>query len=160
MTIKPGDTVPEANFMTMTKTGPTPLSGEDVFKGKTVALFSLPGAFTPTCSARHLPGFKQHAQDLRNKGVDAIVCTSVNDVFVLHAWEKDQDTMGDIQMLADGNASFAKALGLDFDGSAFGMGTRGQRFSMLVKDGVATYINVEEPGEFRVSSAEYLLEQL
>jgi len=160
MTIKQGDKLPDANFMTITADGPTPLGSDDVFKGKTIALFSLPGAFTPTCSAQHLPGFKKHAQDLKDKGVDAIVCTSVNDMFVLHAWEKDQGTTGGITMLADGNGTFVKDLGLDFDGSGFGMGTRGQRFSMLVKDGVATHINVEEPGEFRVSSAEYLLEQL
>ncbi|PHR60577.1 MAG: peroxiredoxin [Robiginitomaculum sp.] len=160
MTIKTGEKLPETTFMTMTADGPAPLQASEVFAGKTVALFSLPGAFTPTCSAQHLPGYKEQAQALHDKGVDTIVCTSVNDVFVLHAWEKDQGTMDDIQMLADGNGSFAKALGLDFDGSAFGMGTRGQRFSILVKDGVATHINVEEPGEFRVSSAEYLLEQL
>lgn len=160
MTIQQGDKLPQANFMTITDDGPTPLSNDDVFAGKTVALFSLPGAFTPTCSAQHLPGYKQQAQALRDKGVDTIACTSVNDMFVLHAWEKQQGTIGDIVMLADGNGSFAKALGLDFDGSAFGMGTRGQRFSMLVKDGVATHINVEEPGEFHVSSAQYLLDQL
>ncbi|VAV88649.1 Peroxiredoxin [hydrothermal vent metagenome] len=160
MTIQIGDTLPDANFMTMTEQGPTPLDTDAVFKGKTVALLSLPGAFTPTCSAQHLPGFQQHAKALRAKGVDSIVCTSVNDVFVLHAWEKDQGTSGDITMLADGNGTFVTALGLDFDGSAFGMGRRGQRFSLLVKDGVVTHINIEEPGEFRVSSAEYLLEQL
>jgi len=160
MTIQPGDQLPETQFMTMTKNGPSPLTTTDVFKGKTVALFSLPGAFTPTCSAQHLPGYKEHAGALQAKGVDLIVCTSVNDVFVLHAWEKQQGTIGDIQMLADGNGDFVKALGLDFDGSAFGMGVRGQRFSMLVKDGVVAHINIEEPGEFRVSSAEFLLEQL
>ncbi|MBL4596368.1 MAG: peroxiredoxin [Robiginitomaculum sp.] len=160
MTIKQGDTLPTGSFMTMTENGPTPVSTDELFGGKTVALFSLPGAFTPTCSAKHLPGYKEQAQALHDKGVDTIACTSVNDVFVLHAWEKDQGSHGDIQMLADGNATFVKALGLDFDGSAFGMGTRGQRFSALVKDGVVTHLNVEEPGEFRVSSAEYLLEQL
>ena len=160
MTIKQGDKLPDANFMSITKDGPEPLTTNSVFAGKTVALFSLPGAFTPTCSAQHLPGYIELASELRAKGVDVIACTSVNDMFVLHACEKEQQSANDVLMLADGNGEFVKALGLDFDGSAFGMGTRGQRFSMLVKDGVATHINIEEPGEFRVSSAKYLLEQL
>lgn len=160
MTIKKGGKLPEANFMSITDAGPTPLTTQSVFAGKTVALFSLPGAFTPTCSAQHLPGYIELASELRAKGVDVIACTSVNDMFVLHAWEKEQASADDVLMLADGNGEFVKALGLDFDGSAFGMGTRGQRFSMLVKDGVATHINIEEPGDFRVSSAKHLLEQL
>ena len=160
MTIKVGDKIPEGNFMTWGAGGPEPKSADDVFAGKTVALFSLPGAFTPTCSAKHLPSYKENADALKAKGVDSIVCTAVNDVFVLHAWEKEQGSEDDVTMLADGNGDFVKALGLDFDGSGFGMGTRGQRFSLLVKDGEVTHINVEEPGEYRVSAAEYLLEQL
>ncbi len=160
MAIKVGDKIPEGGFMTWGEGGPEPKGTDDVFAGKTVALFSLPGAFTPTCSAKHLPGYKNNADALKEKGVDSIVCTAVNDVFVLHAWENEQDTTDSITMLADGNGDFVKSLGLDFDGSGFGMGRRGQRFSLLVKDGVITHINIEEPGEFRVSAAEYLLDQL
>jgi glutaredoxin/glutathione-dependent peroxiredoxin len=160
MAINIGDKVPGGSFMTWGKSGPEPVSTDDVFLGKTVALFSLPGAFTPTCSAQHLPSYKANAAAFKAKGVDSIVCTAVNDIFVLHAWEKDQNSGEAVTMLADGNGAFVKALGLDFDGSGFGMGTRGQRFSLLVKDGVITHINIEEPGEYRVSSAEYLLEQL
>ena len=160
MTIKEGDTLPEATFMTMGPEGPQPLSTADVFGGKTVAFFSVPGAFTPTCSAQHLPGFVQKAGDLKAKGVDSIACMSVNDVFVMDAWGKDQNAGGDVQMLADGNADFAQKLGLEMDGSKFGMGTRAQRFSMLVEDGVVKKLNVEAPGDFQVSSAEHMLEQL
>ncbi|MBA4801757.1 MULTISPECIES: peroxiredoxin [Euryhalocaulis] len=160
MTIKEGDTLPEATFMTMGPEGPQPLSTADVFGGKTVAFFSVPGAFTPTCSAKHLPGFVQKAGDLKAKGVDSIACMSVNDVFVMDAWGKDQNAGGDVQMLADGNADFAQKLGLEMDGSKFGMGTRAQRFSMLVEDGVVKKLNVEAPGDFQVSSAEHMLEQL
>ena len=160
MTIKVGDKLPSGTFMTWGKAGPEPVNADDVFAGKTVALFSLPGAFTPTCSAKHLPSYKQKAAELKAKGVDSICCTAVNDVFVLHAWEEAQGTEGDITMLADGNGDYVKALGLDFDGSGFGMGQRGQRFSLLAKDGVVTHINVEEPGEYKVSSAEYMLDLL
>ena len=160
MTIKEGDTLPEATFMTMGPEGPQPLSTADVFGGKTVAFFSVPGAFTPTCSAKHLPGFVQKAGDLKAKGVDSIACMSVNDVFVMDAWGKVQNAGGDVQMLADGNADFAQKLGLEMDGSKFGMGTRAQRFSMLVEDGVVKKLNVEAPGDFQVSSAEHMLEQL
>jgi len=160
MSIKVGDKLPSGTFMTWGAGGPEPVSADDMFAGKTVALFSLPGAFTPTCSAKHLPSYKQKAEDLKARGVDSICCTAVNDVFVLHAWEQAQGTEGAITMLADGNGDYVKALGLDFDGSGFGMGRRGQRFSLLAKDGVVTHINVEEPGEYRVSSAEYLLDQL
>jgi len=160
MTIKVGDTLPQANFMTFTSDGPAPISSDDVFKGKTVALFALPGAFTPTCSAKHLPGFKEHAADLQAKGVDTIACLSVNDVFVMKAWAKDQGVEGEILMLADGNGDFTKAVGLELDGSRFGMGPRSQRYSMIVDDGVVTELNVESGGEYRVSSAEYMLEQL
>ena len=160
MTIKVGDKLPDAKFMTFTSDGPAPISSDDVFKGKTVALFALPGAFTPTCSAKHLPGFKQHAADLKAKGVDTIACLSVNDVFVMKAWAKDQGVEGEILMLADGNGDFTKAIGLDMDGTKFGMGLRSQRYSLIAKDGAVTQLNVEQGGEFKVSSADYLLEHL
>lgn len=160
MVIKVGDALPQANFMTVTADGPAPVSTDDVFKGKRVALFAVPGAFTPTCSAKHLPGFKAHAADLKAKGVDAIACVSVNDVFVMKAWAKDQGVEADIIMLADGNGDFTRALGLEMDGTKFGMGKRSQRYSLVAKDGVVEQLNVEEGGEFRVSAAEYLLEHL
>lgn len=160
MTISVGDRLPEATLMTMTADGPNQLSTGDVFAGKTVALFALPGAFTPTCSAKHLPGFIEKAAEIKGKGVDTIACLSVNDVFVMDAWGKSQGAGDDVVMLADGNAQFAKAIGLEFDGSGFGMGVRAQRFSMLVKDGVVTELNVEEPGAFEVSSADHILGQL
>ncbi len=160
MTIKVGDTLPSGSFMTPTEEGPAPISTDEVFKGKKVALFAVPGAFTPTCSAKHLPGFKDHAEDLKAKGVDAIACISVNDVFVMKAWGKDQGIKDEVLMLADGNGAFTKALGLDFDGSKFGMGLRSQRYSLIADNGVVTQLNVEEGGEFRVSSADYLLEHL
>jgi peroxiredoxin len=160
MTIKVGDTLPKANFMTVSPDGPAPISSDDVFKGKRVALFAVPGAFTPTCSAKHLPGFKQHAAELKAKGVDVIACVSVNDVFVMKAWAQDQGVGDEILMLADGNGDFARALGLDLDGSKFGMGLRSQRYSLVAKDGVVEQLNVEQGGEFKVSSADYLLEHL
>ncbi|MDJ0922561.1 MAG: peroxiredoxin [Henriciella sp.] len=160
MTIKTGDKLPEATFMEMTADGPAPVSTADVFAGKTVALFAVPGAYTPTCSAKHLPGFVEKQSDLAAKGVDEIVCTSVNDVFVMGAWGKDSSADGKVRMLADGNGAFAAALGLELDGSGFGMGTRSQRYSMLVKDGVVAELNVEEGGGFEVSSADYLLGQI
>jgi peroxiredoxin len=160
MTIKVGDTLPEATFMTMTADGPTPVGTADVFKGKKVALFAVPGAFTPTCSARHLPGFKDHAGDLKAKGVDLIACVSVNDVFVMGAWGKSQEVGEAVMMLADGNGAFTTALGLELDGSKFGMGKRSQRYSMIVDDGVVQTLNVEEGGDFKVSSADYMLAQL
>ena len=160
MTIQVGDHLPQATFSVMTDDGPQQRTTDDVFKGKTVALFALPGAFTPTCSAKHVPGFKAHAGDFRAKGVDTIACLSVNDAFVMGAWGKDQDAGDDIVMLADGNADFTKAVGLEMDGSKFGMGTRSQRYSMLVNDGVVKQLNVEQGGEFRVSTAEHLLGQL
>jgi peroxiredoxin len=158
--IKEGDKLPAATFMAATSEGPRPMTTEDVFAGKTVALFAVPGAFTPTCSAKHLPSFKEKASDLSAAGVDAIVCTSVNDAFVMGAWAKDQGVAGDMLMLGDGNGDFAKAIGLEMDGSKFGMGPRSKRYSMLVRDGVVAKLNVEEGGEYRVSSAEYLLGQL
>ena len=160
MTIKVGDKLPEATFMEMTGDGPKPVSSAEVFGGKTVALFAVPGAYTPTCSARHLPGYVDKAGDFRSKGVDEIVCTSVNDVFVMGAWGKSSNTDGTVRMLADGNGAFAQALGLELDASGFGMGKRSQRYSMLVKDGVVAELNVEQGGEFKVSSADYLLGQL
>ncbi len=160
MTIKVGDKLPAATFSAGTAEGPRPMSTDDIFAGKKVALFAVPGAFTPTCSAKHLPGFKEKAAELKAKGVDTIACVSVNDVFVMKAWGKDQGIDGEVLLLADGNGDFTRAVGLDFDGSKFGMGTRSQRYSLIAKDGVVTQLNVEEAGQFKVSSAEYLLEQL
>ncbi len=160
MTIKVGDRLPQASFTTFTADGPAPVSTGDLFKGKTVALFAVPGAFTPTCSAKHLPGFKQHAAELKAKGIDTIACVSVNDVFVMKAWGKDQGIADEVLMLADGNGDFTRAIGLELDGSKFGMGPRSQRYSLVAKDGVVEQLHVEQGGEFKVSSAEYLLEQL
>lgn len=160
MAISVGDRLPETTFMTMTADGPNQLSSADVFSGKTVALFALPGAFTPTCSAKHLPGFIEKAAEIKGRGVDTIACLSVNDVFVMGAWGEQQGSGDDVMMLADGNGQFAKAVGLEMDGTGFGMGIRAQRFSMLVKDGVVAELNVEAPGEFNVSSAEHILGQL
>jgi peroxiredoxin len=157
MTIKVGDKLPEATFMTMGGDGPEPRTTQDVFGGKTVALFAVPGAFTPTCSAKHLPSFRDHAGELKSKGVDAIACVSVNDVFVMNAWGKDQHAGESMTLLADGNGAFTKAVGLELDGSKFGMGSRSQRYSMLVEDGVVKQLNVEDGGAYEVSSAEYLL---
>jgi len=160
MTIKVGDKLPNVTLTQATAEGPRPVSSEEFFKGKTVALFAVPGAFTPTCSAKHLPGFKQEASAIKAKGVDEIACISVNDAFVMRAWAEDQAVGEDIVMLADGNGDFTKAVGLGFDGAKFGMGPRSQRYSMIVKDGVVAELNVEQPGEFKVSSADYLLAQL
>ena len=160
MTIKVGDKVPEGKFTTMTKDGPKKLSTDELFASKTVVLFSVPGAFTPTCDAKHLPGFVEHVGDIKNKGVDTVACMAVNDVFVMNAWGKASGVGDKILMLADGNGEYAKALGLELDASGYGMGLRGQRFALVVKDGVATQVNVEGPGEFKVSSAEYILKQL
>jgi peroxiredoxin len=160
MTIKVGDKLPEATFMEMTANGPEPRSTADVFAGKTVAMFAVPGAYTPTCSAKHLPGFVEKQGELAAKGVDEIVCTSVNDVFVMGAWGNESGADGKVRMLADGNGAFAKAIGLELDASGFGMGSRSQRYSMLVKDGEVAELNVEDGGGFAVSSAEHLLGQL
>lgn len=160
MTIKVGDKIPEATLSTMGEKGPMPMTTGDIFKGKTVAVFALPGAFTPTCSAKHLPGFVEHADEIKAKGVDSIVCISVNDAFVMGAWGKDQNVGTKVLMLADGNGDLTKKLGLELDGSKFGMGTRSQRYSMLVKDGVVQKLNVEEPGAFGASSAETILGEL
>lgn len=160
MTIKVGDKLPAVTLTAATAEGPRPLSTDDIFKGKTVALFAVPGAFTPTCSAKHLPGFKEKASDIKAKGVDTIACLSVNDAFVMKAWGENQGVGEDILMLADGNGDFTRAVGLELDGSKFGMGPRSQRYSMIVADGVVKELNVEEGGEFRVSAADYLLAQL
>lgn len=159
MTIKTGENLPDSTFMEMGVDGPMPQNTTDIFKGKRVALFAVPGAFTPTCSAKHLPGFVDHAADLKAKGIDEIACVSVNDVFVMGAWGKQSDADG-VRMLADGNGDFAKAIGLEMDGSGFGMGQRSQRYAMVVNDGKVEHLFVEGPGEFKVSSAEYMLGQL
>ena len=160
MTIKVGDKLPNMTLTVATADGPKPTPSDEIFKGKTVALFAVPGAFTPTCSAKHLPGFKQQAPTLKAKGVDTIACLSVNDGFVMRAWAEDQAVGEDILMIADGSSAFTKAVGLELDGTKFGMGPRSQRYSMIVKDGVVTALNVEQGGEFRVSAAEYMLGQL
>jgi peroxiredoxin len=160
MTISIGDTVPQATLTKMTDSGPEPVDTTSYFAGRRVALFSVPGAFTPTCSAKHLPGFVEKADELKAKGIDEIACTSVNDAFVMGAWGKSSGVDGKVTMLADGNGDFAKAVGLTMDGSRFGMGTRAQRYSMVVNDGVVEQLNVEGPGEFNVSSADTMLGQL
>lgn len=160
MTIKVGDKIPSATLMQMKDGGPKPVTTDELFGGKKVVVFALPGAFTPTCSAKHLPGFISHADDIRGKGVDAIACISVNDAFVMGAWGEQQKAGDKVQMLADGNGDLTKALGLEMDGSKFGMGKRSQRYSMVVEDGVVKELNVEEPGAFSVSSAEHVIKQL
>ena len=158
--IKVGDKLPQATFMAGTADGPKPMTTEDVFAGKTVALFAVPGAFTPTCSAKHLPSFRDKAGDLAAKGVDAIACVSVNDAFVMSAWGKDQNVGSSMLLLGDGNGEFTKAVGLELDGAKFGMGLRSQRYSMVVKDGIVTHLNVEDGGEYKVSCAEHMLSEL
>jgi peroxiredoxin len=160
MTIKVGDTVPAVKLKRLGADGMEEIDTGEMFKGKTVALFSVPGAYTPTCSAQHLPSFIDNMDALKAKGVDEIVCTAVNDPFVMDAWGKDKGAAGKVTMLPDGNGEFAKALGLTMDGSGFGLGTRGQRFSMLVKDGKVEALYVEEPGAYRVSSAEHMLDNM
>jgi peroxiredoxin len=159
MTIQVGERLPDVPLTIATAEGPQATTSGDYFAGKKVALFAVPGAYTPTCSARHLPSFVDKAEDLKAKGVDEIACTSVNDAFVMGAWNQAQGSQ-DITMLADGNGEFAKAVGLTMDGSKFGMGERSQRYSMIVNDGVVEQLNVEAPGEYRASSAEHMLEQL
>ena len=160
MTIKVGDKVPSATLTQMKNGTPQPIKTDDLFSGKKVALFALPGAFTPTCSAKHLPGFIQHADELKQKGVDTIACLSVNDAFVMGAWGDQQGAGEKVLMLADGNGDFTRALGLEMDATKFGMGKRSQRYSMVVDNGVVKQLNLEEPGSFQVSSAEHLLNQL
>lgn len=160
MTIQVGDKLPEATFTVMTENGPEQVNSTDYFAGRKVALFSVPGAFTPTCSAKHLPGYIEKQTELKAKGIDEVACTAVNDPFVMGAWSKASGADGKVTLLADGNATFARAVGLEMDGSKFGLGTRGQRYSMVVNDGTVEQLYVEAPGEFRVSSAEHMLEQL
>ena len=160
MTIKVGDKMPKGQFTRMGANGPEPITTDSLFNGKKVVLFSVPGAFTPTCSAKHLPGFVNNVEQLKAKGVDTVACMAVNDVFVMKAWAKDQNVPDDVMMLADGNGAFAKALGLEMDASAFGMGVRGKRFALVAEDGVVKQLHVEAPGEFKVSSAEHVLDNL
>lgn len=159
MPIKAGDKIPSVTLTHMTPDGPKPITSDELFKGKKVVLFALPGAFTPTCSASHLPGFVVNADKIKAKGVDEVVCLSVNDAFVMDAWGKTQNAE-ELHMVGDGNADFAKAVGLELDLTARGMGVRLQRFAMIVEDGVVKHINVEEPGKFDVSSAERMMELL
>ena len=167
MTIKIGDRLPEGKLAEFIETptegcalGPNTFNVADLTKGKKIAIFGLPGAYTPTCSAQHVPGYVKHAAELKAKGVDEIWCISVNDAFVMGAWGRDQKAIGTVRMMADGNGDFSKAIGLSADMSKFGMGTRSQRYSMLVDDGVVKQLNVEQGGKFEVSNAETLLTQL
>jgi peroxiredoxin len=167
MTIKIGDRLPEGKLSEFIDVetegctlGPNTFNVSDLVKGKTIAIFGLPGAYTPTCSAKHVPGYVEHAAALKAKGVDEIWCVSVNDAFVMGAWGRDQGATGTVRMMADGSAKFTNAIGLPFDLTEHGMGVRSQRYSMLVKDGVVTQLNVEAPGKFDVSNAETLLGQL
>jgi len=160
MTIKVGDKVPSVTLMEKQEGGPAPVTTDELFTGKTVALFALPGAYTPTCSAKHVPGFVQNYDALRAKGVDSILCLSVNDAFVMGAWGKEQGAGDKVRMIADGNGEFTNAVGLEFDASKFGMGKRSQRYAMVVDNGVVRSLYVEEPGAFEVSSAEHVLKNL
>ena len=159
MTIQVGERLPDVPLSVAGPDGPQPTTSGEYFRGKRVAVFAVPGAFTPTCSARHLPSYVEKAQELKAQGIDEIACISVNDPFVMAAWN-ERDGSDDITMLADGNGAFTDAIGLTMDGSKFGMGQRSQRYSMIVDDGVVEQLNVEAPGEYRVSSAEYLIDQL
>jgi peroxiredoxin (alkyl hydroperoxide reductase subunit C) len=160
MAIKVGDTIPSVKVMQATAEGPREVSTDEIFKGRTVVLFGVPGAFTPTCSAKHLPGFVQQADAIRAKGVDTIACMAVNDAFVMGAWAKDQAVGDKVTMLADGSAALTKALGLEMDLTPRGLGVRCQRFALIAKDGRVTHLAVEAPGAFEVSKAEAILEQL
>ncbi len=160
MTIKVGDKIPSATLTTMTAEGPKPISTDDLFKGKKVVLFAVPGAFTPTCSAKHMPGFVQNADQIKGKGVDTVACVAVNDAFVMGAWGKEQKAEGKVTMLADGSGKFADALGLSMDLTERGLGKRSQRYSMIVEDGVVKSLNVEQGGAFEVSDANTILKQL
>ncbi|MFZ9871478.1 MAG: peroxiredoxin [Steroidobacteraceae bacterium] len=160
MTIKAGDKMPSGAFKTISAEGPKEVSTDALFGGKTVVLFSVPGAFTPTCDAKHLPGYVQHFDALKAKGVDTVACMAVNDMFVMNAWGKSSNVGDKVLMLADGNGDYTRALGLELDARGFGMGMRGQRFALIVKDGVATQVNIESGGEFKVSAAEHVLGQL
>ena len=157
MTIKVGEKIPSVKLKHMTAEGPKEALSDELFAGKKAVLFALPGAFTPTCSAKHVPGFVNNFDALKAKGVELIACLSVNDAFVMGAWGKDQKAEDKVLMLADGNADFTKAVGLDADFSGYGMGTRSQRYAMLLEDGVVKVLNVEKPGAFEVSTAETIL---
>ena len=159
MTIQEGENLPEATLHLMQEGKPTPMAVGDLFAGKKVVLFAVPGAFTPTCSNAHLPGYVVKADELKGKGVDSIVCLSVNDAFVMDAWGKDKNA-DQLLMVADGNGDFTKALGLEMDGSGFGLGTRSQRYAMIVDDGKVTKLAVEAPGKLEVSAAEAIPESL
>jgi peroxiredoxin len=160
MTIKVGDRIPSVTLKYLGKEGMAEIKTDDLFKDKTVALFAVPGAFTPTCSAKHLPSFTGNAEALKAKGVDQIVCLSVNDPFVMKAWADKNECGDSVFMLPDGNATLTKALGLEMDGSGYGLGTRSQRFALIAKDGVVTHLGVEKPGAFEVSSGEAILAAL
>ncbi len=160
MAIKVGDRIPEATLKVATSEGPKDMTTDEIFKGKKVVLFAVPGAFTPVCSAKHLPGYVQKAKDIKAKGVDTIVCLAVNDAFVMGAWGEAQGAGDDVLMAADGSATFTKALGLDFDAGKFGMGVRAQRFAAVVEDGVVKTLNVEAPMKFEVSDADSILAAL
>ena len=160
MTIQVGDKMPEGSFGIMTDEGPGAISTDELFSGKKVVLVSVPGAFTPTCSMKHLPGFVEQAEALKAEGVDTIACTAVNDVFVMDAWGKDRGVGDSVLMLADGNGDYVKALGLEMDATGFGMGHRGQRFAIVVEDGTATHVAVEGPGQFEVSKVEAILQAI
>ncbi|NDE91493.1 MAG: peroxiredoxin [Alphaproteobacteria bacterium] len=157
MTIKVGDTFPSVTLKHLTTSGLEDVSTESLFKGKKVVLFSVPGAFTPTCSAKHLPGFVNHTEEFKGKGVTEIVCMAVNDPFVMNAWAKANNAEGKVTMLPDGNGVLTRALGLEMDGAGYGLGQRSQRFAMLIDNGVVKAVNVEKPGTFEVSSAEAML---
>jgi peroxiredoxin len=158
--IKIGDRIPSVKLKHMTAEGIKDITTDEIFKGKKVVLFALPGAFTPTCSAKHLPGFVQKASEIKGKGVDTIACLSVNDAFVMNAWGKDQKVEDKVLMLADGNGDFTRAIELEMDGSGYGLGKRSRRYAMVVQDGVVKTLNVENPGAFEVSSAEAILKTL
>jgi glutaredoxin/glutathione-dependent peroxiredoxin len=160
MSIKVGSKIPESEFSYLTDSGINKISSSDLFKDKTMVVFAVPGAFTPVCSARHLPGYVENVAKFKAIGVDEIVCISVNDPFVMHAWAKDQNINDEVLMLADGNADFTKSIGLEMDATSFGMGARSERYAMVVEDSVVQYLFVEKPGEFEVSSAQFILEQL
>lgn len=160
MSIKAGDKMPSGVFSVMTESGPGAISTDELFAGKKVVLVSVPGAFTPTCSMNHLPGFVDHAGEIRELGVDTIACMAVNDVFVMNAWGKDRKVGDKVVMLADGNGEYTRTIGLEMDGTKFGLGQRGQRFAIIVDDGVATHVAVEPPGKFEVSKADSVLEVL
>jgi glutaredoxin/glutathione-dependent peroxiredoxin len=160
MTIKVGDKVPSATLKYLSSEGPKEITTDELFRGKRVALFAVPGAFTPTCSQRHLPGYVDRAADIKGRGVDTIACLSVNDAFVMGAWGKDQNVGDKVMMLADGSGDFTRAVGLELDLTKGGLGTRSQRYSMMVEDGVIKALNIEKPGQFDVSSAEVMLKAL